>query len=59
MYGSVTAKDIAAALAEAGHVVDRRKLVLKEPIRALGTHEVAAHLAAEIHATFKIEVVKA
>lgn len=59
MYGSVTAKDIAAALAEAGHVVDRRKLILKDPIRSLGTHEVAAHLAAEIHATFKIEVVKA
>jgi large subunit ribosomal protein L9 len=58
MYGSVTAKDIAAALAEAGHVIDRRKLLLKEPIRSLGTHEVSAHLAAEINATFKVEVVR-
>lgn len=59
MYGSVTAKDIAEALAAAGHAVDRRKLILKEPIRSLGVHEVSAHLAAEINATFKVEVVKA
>ncbi|MCS6901637.1 MAG: 50S ribosomal protein L9 [Myxococcales bacterium] len=59
MYGSVTARDIATALAEAGHVVDRRKLLLKEPIRTLGTHEVSAHLAPEIHATFKVEVIRA
>jgi large subunit ribosomal protein L9 len=59
MYGSVTAKDIAAALAAVGHTVDRRKLVLKDAIRSLGVHEVSAHLAAEIHATFKVEVVKA
>lgn len=59
MYGSVTAKDIAEALAAAGHVVDRRKLVLKESIRSLGVHEVSAHLASEIHTTFKVEVIKA
>lgn len=58
MYGSVTAKDIAAALAAAGHAVDRRKLVLKDAIRSLGVHEVSAHLAAEVNSTFKVEVVK-
>jgi len=59
MYGSVTAKDIAAALAEAGHTVDRRKLELKDAIRTLGTHEVAVRLAPEVTSTFKVTVVKA
>jgi large subunit ribosomal protein L9 len=59
MYGSVTAKDIGAALADAGHVVDRRKLELKDAIRALGTYEVSVKLAPEITSTFKVEVVKA
>lgn len=59
MYGSVTAKDIAAALAEAGHQVDRRKLDLKASIHTLGTHEVSVRLAPEVTASFKVEVVKA
>lgn len=59
MYGSVTTKDIAAALAAAGHTVDRRKLELKDAIRTLGTHDVSVRLAPEVVATFKVAVVKA
>lgn len=59
MYGSVTAKDIAAALADAGHTVDRRKLELKDAIRTLGTHDVSVRLAPEVTATFKVQVIKA
>lgn len=59
LYGSVTAKDIAAALAEIGHTVDRRKIALEQPIRTLGTHELTVKLGPETSSTFKVEVVKA
>lgn len=56
LYGSVTHKDIEAALKTAGHSVDRKKLVV-ETIRAVGTYEVQAKLAPEVSATFKITVI--
>jgi large subunit ribosomal protein L9 len=59
MYGSITAKDIAAELEKLGHKVDRRKIDLPEPIRALGSFDVAVKLAPEVSATFKVEVAKA
>jgi large subunit ribosomal protein L9 len=57
LFGSVTTKDLEAALAEQGIVVDKRKLVLKEPIRHAGSFEVIAKLALELTATFKVDVV--
>jgi len=56
LYGSVTTKDVEAALKAKGFVVDRRKLVL-DPIRALGTYEVVAKIAPEIQSSFKVNVV--
>ena len=41
LYGSITAKDIADALARRGIVVDRHKVDLEEPLRTLGTYRVA------------------
>ena len=41
LYGSITAKDIADALARRGIVVDRHKVDLEEPLRTLGTYKVA------------------
>jgi large subunit ribosomal protein L9 len=58
MYGSVTAKDIVQAFAAAGVEVDKRKLVLDEPIRTLGAYEVPLRLGMEVTASLKIEVVK-
>ena len=59
MYGSVTAKDIAAALAHAGHTVDRRKVELPTTsIKALGTYEVTLRFASDVTATFQVDVVK-
>jgi large subunit ribosomal protein L9 len=57
LFGSVTTKDIEAALGELGIVVDKKKLVLKDAIRQTGTFEVVAKLAHELTATFKVEVV--
>jgi large subunit ribosomal protein L9 len=59
MYGSVTAKDIAEACERAGVSVDRRRITLSEPIKALGTFEVSAKLHQDVTATIKVEVVKA
>jgi large subunit ribosomal protein L9 len=41
LYGSITSKDIADALGRRGIVVDRHKIELEDPIRALGTYKVA------------------
>jgi large subunit ribosomal protein L9 len=41
LYGSITAKDIADALARRGIEVDRHKIDLEEPLKTLGTYKVA------------------
>ena len=41
LYGSITAKDIADALARRGIEVDRHKVDLEEPLKSLGTYKVA------------------
>jgi large subunit ribosomal protein L9 len=44
LYGSITAKDIADALARRGIIVDRHKVDLDEPLKALGTYKVAVRV---------------
>jgi large subunit ribosomal protein L9 len=46
LYGSITAKDIADALARRGISVDRHKVDLEEPLKTLGTYKVAVKVAA-------------
>lgn len=58
LFGSVTALDIAEALAAAGHKVDRRHLHLPEPIKALGNYDVEIRMHREVTAKVKVEVVK-
>jgi len=49
LYGSVTAGDIAERLsAAAGAEVDRRKVILEDPIRSLGEHKVVVHLVGRL-----------
>ena len=49
LYGSVTTKDIAEALqAQFGIEIDKRKLVLNDPIKAYGKYEVEAKLYTEV-----------
>jgi large subunit ribosomal protein L9 len=57
LFGSVTTKDIAAALKEKGIELDRKRIELHSPIRAAGTFEVTAKLLGDINTTFKVEVV--
>jgi large subunit ribosomal protein L9 len=58
MYGSVTARDIEEAFAAAGQTIDRKKLVLPEPIKQLGPTTVALKLHTDVVAQLKVEVVK-
>ena len=46
LYGSITAKEIADALGRRGIVVDRHKIELDEPLKALGTYKVAVKVFA-------------
>jgi large subunit ribosomal protein L9 len=49
LYGSITGGDIAEALATAvGEEIDRRKVVLDDPIRQLGEHAVVVHLVGRL-----------
>ena len=44
LYGSVTTSEIAELLAQHGVAVDRRRIVLEEPIKTLGSHDVSVRL---------------
>jgi large subunit ribosomal protein L9 len=57
LFGSVTALDIAEAMAAQGQQVDRRGLHLSEPIKTVGTHEVELRLHRDVAAKIKVEVV--
>lgn len=59
LFGSVTANDIANALAELGHEIDRRKIILEEPIKELGLFTVPIKLHTEVTTNVKVWVVKA
>lgn len=58
MFGSVTSQNIAEALAGQGFEVDKRKILLEEPIKSLGIYSVPIKLHAEVEATVKVWVVK-
>lgn len=58
MYGSVTARDIEEAFASAGQAIDRKKIVLPEPLKQLGATTVPLKLHAAVTAQLKVEVVK-
>jgi large subunit ribosomal protein L9 len=58
LYGSVTPRDIADALGEAGFSVERRQIVLNAPIKALGLHEVGVALHPEVEVTVTINVAR-
>ena len=57
LYGSVTSSDIAAALAEKGFDLDKRKIQLGEPIKKLGEFEIPVRLQREVTAIVKLRVV--
>jgi large subunit ribosomal protein L9 len=58
LYGSVTASDIAEYLEKEGIVLDKRRILLEEPIRALGIYTVPVKLHPEVTGEIRVWVVK-
>jgi large subunit ribosomal protein L9 len=57
LFGSVTAADVASAVtAQTGVDLDRRKVHLGEPIKALGTHQVPVKLHTDVEFPITVEV---
>ncbi|MDH4142684.1 MAG: 50S ribosomal protein L9 [Actinomycetota bacterium] len=59
LFGSITSADIAAKLAELGHVVDKRIIDLPEPLKMVGVYKVPIRLHAEVRPEVRVWVVKA
>jgi large subunit ribosomal protein L9 len=57
LFGSVTSMDIAEAAKAQGVVIDKRKIVLDEPIKRIGDYTVTVKLHSDINADFKVSVV--
>jgi large subunit ribosomal protein L9 len=57
LFGSVTTKDIEAAAKAKGFDIDRKKMHLVEPIKALGSYELEVKLFSDVTAKLKVEVV--
>ena len=58
LYGSVTSADIAEFLKSKGFEIDRRKLILPEPIKTVGTHPVPLKLHRDVTVTVNVRVAK-
>jgi len=59
LFGSVTNLDLERALREQGFEIDRRRILLAEPIKQLGSYTVAVRLQPEVEATVKFTVAAA
>lgn len=58
LYGSVTIRDIAAAIIDAGYEVERRLVHLEKPIKDLGVYEVKVNLHPEVTQTILVNVAR-
>jgi len=58
LFGSVTAKDIADQLEKQGYTIDRRKILLDEPIKVLGEHKVTVRLHKDVTVDIAVHVKK-
>jgi len=58
LYGSVTNADVSEALEKEGFTIDKRKILLEEPLKTLGIYTVPVKLHPEVTAELKVWVVK-
>jgi large subunit ribosomal protein L9 len=59
LFGSVTSQDVAEYLAQQGVKVERRRILLDEPIKSLGEHTVSVRLHQDVVAQLRVNVVRA
>jgi large subunit ribosomal protein L9 len=58
LYGSVNVRDIAAALADKGQDIDKKQVIMGDPIKAIGMHEVRIDLHPEVSVNIKANVAR-
>ena len=58
LFGSVSARDIATALNEAGHDVDRRQIVMDKAIKTLGLIDMRVNLHAEVSVSITLNIAR-
>ena len=58
LYGSVTAADIADYLREKGFEIDKRKLILPEPLKTIGEHTVPLKLHREVSVPLRVQIAR-
>ncbi len=58
LFGSVTARDISAALVEAGHQIDRNQVVMDKAIKTLGLFDMRVRLHAEVDVTVTVNIAR-
>ncbi len=58
LYGSVAARDVEVALADAGHKIERRYIDLNTAIKSLGVYEAVVHLHPEVAVKVKVQVAR-
>ena len=56
LFGSVTNLDLERLLAERGFAIDRKRILLPDPIKDLGVHSVAIQIAHNVRATIQVTV---
>jgi len=56
LFGAITSKQVAEALAKEGIEIDKRKIELEEPIRTLGVTKVPVKLHPQVRATLSVQV---
>lgn len=58
LFGSITAQEVAAALQAKGFDIDKKKLILEEPLKNLGEHQVVVKLCSGVRASIRVYVEK-
>ncbi len=58
LFGSVTVMDIADALKKEGMDIDKKKIVMEEPIKRLGNYTVSVKIHSEVSAQLNVQIVK-
>ncbi len=57
LFGSVTNLDVHKALGERGFDIDRRRILLDEPVKTLGDHAIVVHVGPDVRAIVAVKVV--
>ena len=58
LFGSVTSEDISKLLADQGFEFDKKKILLKEPIRTLGTFQVVVEVYPQVRTNVRLDVLR-